>query len=121
MTEVGEATCATPANLTGRTISMLPENLFICECDASSMLNLSTIYCVKYAHTLESMDAPIVCGGNKAKIPPDIAQQLLYQQTWQATLLEAAPLALCLHVALIKSCRNRPHVMLSSVLSITCG
>jgi len=63
---------------------MLPENLFICECDASSMLNLSTTYCVKYAPTLESMDAPIVCGVNEAKIPPDIVQQVLYQQTWQS-------------------------------------
>ena len=44
------------------------------------------------------MDALLVCGGNEA---PDLAQQLLYQPTWQATLLEAAPLALCLHVALI--------------------
>jgi len=94
-------TCATPANLADREISTLSENLFTCECDASSMLNSSTIYCVKYAHTLESMDAPIVCGWNEAKIPPGIVQQVLYQQTWQATLLEAAPLALCLHVALI--------------------
>ena len=47
------------------------------------------------------MDALIVCGGNEANIPPDIVQQVLYQQTWQATLLEAAPLALCLHVASI--------------------
>ena len=102
MTEFGAATCATPANLAGRTISTLPENLFICECDAStSMLNSSTIYCRKYAQSLESMDAPIVCGGNEAKIPPDLAQQVLYQQTWQITLLEAAPLALCLHVASI--------------------
>ena len=101
MDEIVPATCATPANLACETISTLTENLFTCECDASSMLNSSTIYCVKYAHTLESMDAPMVCGGNKAKIPPDIAQQLLYQQTWQATLLEAAPLALYLHVASI--------------------
>jgi len=47
------------------------------------------------------MDAPIVCGGNEAKIPPDIVKQRLYQQTWQTTLLEVALLALCLHVALI--------------------
>jgi len=46
------------------------------------------------------MDAPIVCGRNEAKIQPDLEQQqLLYQKTWQTTLLEATPLALHLCVA----------------------
>ena len=65
------------------------------------------------------MDAPIVCGGNEAKIPPDIVKQRLYQQTWQTTLLQVAPLALCLHVALFN--RAVTTHMPSSVLSITCG
>ena len=44
VTEVGVATCATPENLTGRRIATLPENLFICECNASTSVLNSCVY-----------------------------------------------------------------------------